>query len=707
MNPTISPLRDTNYQPAVDRSGVLIKDSIQSVQFPVFTNTSVTSGGTNVEFAAPIDTTARIRTSRIAIPKRSRLFVRTPQSRQVHTQFDPMESSRLFSDRAHRIEVNTAPVKLYLGVESAMEISTASVGGRDEVWLEFPREVDVALGVRSFHDQPAGTITTTADPEGAMQAISCLGSSLKTTSPERSFPTLRGHPPLVEVGDEFNAPDGLEHPDTGVRLELPAEYEYIYPATSLAYYLGAEVVPGGEPRLVTDEGFEYSLDREDGYEETVARVLRQLFVLDCVTRTEGLYPDSICERRVVEDAVSLDYADLYSVSLAERTRRYLEVPWQAVSDAVPTWPRVIDVVADPESVDSVPFVAADLALARTPTKTKSPPPDPPEFIDDFHRSPMSGSDSARESVPALEQKLVTPDAVQWPSLDHARAGPGVPVSSHKLDPDARRRSLDQSTTDQPITIHVVCNDEQMAAEGAVADVYGARDLIQFNVEFHEDLSTSELRSLLSTPCDFLHYIGHVDERGIQCRDGFLDTREVPDVNVKAFLLNACQSFEQGVALVESGSLAGVVTMEDVSNSVAVTVGRAVARLLNAGFELQTAMRIARQETMSGFRWLTVGDGTLSLCSPASGCPLHMSVAECGEQFETTVRALPGAAHGLGTMFNVHLGRAEEKFVVPVTETFVLSGQELDEFLHRERRMPVEANDGLVWSSETSSGDLSS
>ncbi|WP_135852591.1 hypothetical protein [Halorussus salinus] len=702
MTPSISALRDTDFSTASERAGVLISDSIQSVQFPIFTPAPVTVGGTDVAFDAPIDTSIRIRTSRLAIPKRSRLFVRSPNSRAVHAQFDPMESSTAFSERSHRIEINTAPVKLYFGVESAMEISTATVDGRDEVWIEFPSETEVAVGARSFHDRPAGTVTTTPDPVGAMDAISLLGSALKTTSPERSFPTLRGHPPLVELGDEFDAPEGVTRPDTGVRLELPADYQYVYPAASLAYYLGANVVPADTPRLVTDAGFEYDLDGPRGYETTVAQVLRQVFLLDCVTRTEGLYPDDVHEKRTVEETVSLNFENLYDQSLAERLEEYLSVAFESVADAVPVWPRTVDVVPISETVESLPFIADDLALVRTAIESESTPPDPPEFVDDFHRSPTEES----EPLPDLDQALVTPEEVVWPSLDHARVGPGVAVSSHKLDVDARRRSLEQSTTDQPITIHVVCNDDEMAAEGEVADVYGVRDLIQFDVEMHEEISTSELRSLFSKPSDFLHYIGHVDAKGIQCRDGFLDARDVSDVRTKAFILNACQSFQQGVELVESGSLAGVVTMEEVSNRVAMKVGRAVARLLNAGFQLQTAMRIARQETMSGFRWLTVGDGTLSLCSPPSGCPLHVSVEQSGENFETIVQALPGATHGLGTIFNLHLGQTEEKYVAPMADSYRLSATELDRLLARERRMPVETKEGLVWSSETSSDELS-
>lgn len=99
---------------------------------------------------------------------------------------------------------------------------------------------------------PAATVTVPETIEGVMRVVSVLGSALKTRCPGRSFPTLRGHPPLLELGETVDIPESIAVPDTGVTLELPAACEYVYPASSLAYYLGADLQPAGTPALVVD-----------------------------------------------------------------------------------------------------------------------------------------------------------------------------------------------------------------------------------------------------------------------------------------------------------------------------------------------------------------------------------------------------------------------------------------------------------------------
>ena len=232
------------------------------------------------------------------------------------------ERDRTLDSDAYLVELSTTPMKLYFLVDGRLTIEHRD----DTVRFSFDRETTVLVGARSFHDRPAGTITVTDDVRDAMRAVSRFGSALKTLSPERSFPTLRGHPPLVERGEEFAAPNGLEPAETDVELVVPPDREHVYPIVSLAYYLGATVVPGHDPRLVAGS-FERSLDGPDGYVETVNRILRQTFFLDCLTRTEGYYKVELHEREAVEPLVDLDFADLYETPLPERLAVYLSVPF--------------------------------------------------------------------------------------------------------------------------------------------------------------------------------------------------------------------------------------------------------------------------------------------------------------------------------------------------------------------------------------------
>jgi len=77
-----------------------------------------------------------------------------------------------------------------------------------------------------------------------MEAVSALPSALKTTSPERTWPTLRGHPPLLELGDRLEIPDAIDPPDGEISLTVPREYASVYQAAPLAFFLGATIRPG-------------------------------------------------------------------------------------------------------------------------------------------------------------------------------------------------------------------------------------------------------------------------------------------------------------------------------------------------------------------------------------------------------------------------------------------------------------------------------
>lgn len=147
-------------------------------------------------------------------------------------------------------------------------------------------ESEVVFGARSHHTRPAVIITTTTDSEDLMRTVTAFDSALKTTSPERAYPTLRGNPPTVELGEELDIPGGLAPPATGITIELPPACKYVYPVAALAYYLGAEVTPSNEPLIRTDEGFTLPLGPNE-FERRVERTLKQVFFLDYLTRTEG------------------------------------------------------------------------------------------------------------------------------------------------------------------------------------------------------------------------------------------------------------------------------------------------------------------------------------------------------------------------------------------------------------------------------------
>ncbi|MFC4551013.1 MULTISPECIES: hypothetical protein [Halorussus] len=683
MRPTVSTL--------ADGEGLEILDPIENARFVVRTPTAVDPtpvSATDIHF--PVDVVASVETPAFRVPATS-IYVHSPTEERLVDTFDPTGDPLAYGGPCV-LEVNVAPTKLFVATDGGAAIHREG----EDVRIEFSGDAPVQVGVRSLHDRPAATITTTPDPEGAMEALSYLGSALKTTSPERSFPTLRGHPPLVELGEAFDAPAELEPPDTDVRLELPAEYQYVYPATSLAYYLGAEVVPTAEPRLIAGN-FDYDLASADGYESTVERILRQSFFLDCLVRTEGFYPIDLHEREAVESRVDLDFAELYDASLADRLEAYLSVPYEAVADHVPEWPLTVDADPNAQSLGAMPFAANALALVRPIDRRRVSALEPSDLIttaiEDFHRAGGSVADV----------DVLTPEPVE--TTEHAWIGEGVPIDANKLTVDSLVRSLDVDP-DTTIDVHVVCNDERMKAEGVVNEHYGARDLPQFDVSLHYDLTTDELRNLLAEPTDFLHFVSHVNEAGMACADGYLDATELESVGAKAFALNACQSYEQGMALVEAGSLGGVITLDEVANAAATRVGNALARALAAGFSLRQSVGIARRATMSSFMWTTVGNGGITLCQSNGGSPICLEVQERGDaRYRTEIRSYATRGYGLGGTINMFLDRIDCRYLAGgKLATFALSESELRGILQNEL-VPIEYERQLHWSPEFADSHL--
>jgi hypothetical protein len=712
---------DPTFTVASDCTAIEIADPIENARFELHAPTSVEPTRVSPdEFYFPVDSAVAVETPAVGVPKLMNVYVRTQDGELVADNAD--REDRTLAPGAYTVELSTAPMKLYLSVESGVELSHDGVS----VTLAFDDPTEVRIGARSFHDRPAGTVTTTADPVGAMEALSYLGSALKTTSPEQSFPTLRGHPPLIEVGEAFDAPDGIERPDTGVRLELPAEYEYVYPAASLAYYLGAAVVPGDDPRIVTDEGFEYGLAGALGYEETVGRVLRQTFFLDCVTRTEGYYQVDLHERNAAESALDLDFAALYDASLAERLEAYLSVPFETIQEHVPDWNLTTDVMATPDNAEVLPFVANDLALVRCPgSPSAASVSATPEPLTEFFRSDPDGEEAAiagsadstgsadptaasddftrsttsNPSPEPSENDVFNPDPAE--TVEHAWVGEGFPLSANKATVESYRRRVERSAPEKTsIEIHVVCNDERMQEEGVVEEFYGLRDLLRFDVSVHYGLTTDELADLLAEPADLLHYIGHVDACGMRCPDGHLDARTLSDVAVKAFVLNACRSYEQGEALVASGSYGGVVTLAEVANSVATDIGQTLARLLNCGFSLRVALSIVKDTIAPAYQYTTVGDGGLTLCQSESGIPVLVEVENRGDEgFEITVSGFPVPGYGIGSVQQPHIDGTDALYLTSgPLDTFELSADEVQEFLELEV-LPIKNDGELYWSDE--------
>lgn len=706
MNDIDATLPRIRSHPSLD--GVQILDPIQDIQFSLLTPERVDPLGCDTDrFYLPVDVAATLATDVVETPYTVGGWIRDGDGDTVAEI--SADSTLELGPGSYHVDPTTTGLKLQFAVEGTLVVEPS--GER----VRFSTGGDrIHVGARSLHEQPAATVTTTDDPADVMAALSTLGSALKTTSCERSFPTLRGHPPLVERGDALSVPDELSPPDTGVTIEVPRSFEYIYPVAPLAYYLGATVRPGTRPRLVTDD-WAYDLTGTEGFEATVARVLRQVFLLDCVTRTEGYYDVDLHERRVVEGAVDLDFASLYDRPLVEQLPVYLDVDPGALTDAMPAWKLTADVAPSVEHVSTLPFLANELAVVRSPGSATAA-----GHADDVTRQaaslfapdttePVRGGGSTRttraeSSSAGGDDPLVVPASAE--SIEQAYVGDGVPLGASKMTVDAYYRRLEyEPSADPQISVVVVCNDQQMAEENVVSDIYGTRDWIAFDISFEEQLSTDELRALLRSDAEFLHYIGHVDTDGIRCTDGHLDARDLSEVNVSAFILNACDSYEQGRALVDHGAMAGIVTLTEVNIDLATSVGRTVAHLLNQGFSLAATMALVEEHERIGHHYIAVGDASVSVMRNESGTPYSASVTERDDStYQLDLFGYPRLDSLPGTMFTPFLPE-EDRFYLNSGHmgSFTLTETELRSFLGKQDA-PIVSESTLTWGQDFFSPD---
>jgi hypothetical protein len=695
------------------RTGVEILDPVQSNRYVLYTPEAVSPTPTDTEaFTYPVSTAREVVTSAIRLPNNVPVTVRDDDDGSYLLDVGHDGTHELDAD-GYLLEMD-APMKLYLRVASSLDIEATT----ERVRIEFDGPTSVELGARSHHRSPAATITIPDDPEAAMAAISAFSSALKTTSPERSWPTLRGHPPRVERGDELSIPDELDAPDTGIRIEIPPDYEYVYPVGPLAYYLGADVVPGEVPTVTTDGGFEHRLDTDRGFEDEVARVLKQSVALDCVTRTEGFYPVDLAERRTVEAVTDLDFAALYDAPPGERLAAYLSAPESMLTDVVPVWNRVTYVRPEPETVELLPYVVEDLSLVRT--KPAAPASSPTaearsgrqhDALDSFKRGSRladlelpSGSDEPAAGVPDVSEYVPLPESN---ALERAWIGEGTPVHGVKLLASAFEH--DRTTpSDGIIDVTVVCNDDQMRDEWeTVTDVYGRRDVVSFDVDCRFDVSTDELRSLLAEDHDLFHFIGHIDGRGFACPDGILDAERLSTTGAKTVLLNACRSHDQGVALVEAGARAAIVSLGDVDNLGAVEVGETFARLLNCGFPVGSALTIVEEYTSIGRHYVAVGDPNVSVAHSRSGVA-ELTKLDCdpnappsrGSRVDATVFCYPCFPFLVGSAFDWYLDPNADPggcFVPEIQRTTATLG-EIETLLEGES-VPIVVGGELRWADQ--------
>ncbi|MFC6716682.1 hypothetical protein ACFQGT_02230 [Natrialbaceae archaeon GCM10025810] len=621
-----------------DPSGLEVYDPIEQRRLHVRTPESVVpSPGDPDRFRFPVDAVCSIAASSLVFDQRYYVHVHGPGGEDKRgIEVGERRDIDAGPDGRSTVLELSGPLKLYCEFDAPASVDAGINGVR----LSFDGPAPIEFGARSLHKRPAGTIRTPSDPASLLRAVSHLPSALKTTSPDRSWPTLRGHPPLIDVDDdleELEIPDVCRPPETDVTIATPPTHRHLLTVAPLAFYLGARLETADAPRLETATGtHELGVDRS--LEDDVARSLKRAFLLDCLVRTEGLNGEHVRERDALESALPFDLRETYEADLSTQLDRYLSVPYATVEPHVPRWPLTAHLPPTPSSVEVLPFVVNELGIVREPRGRTVAPESATSAVDvdvppvagpraraapertvrsaDANRAPRSPSDED------LETPTVVEPAITDESIEHAWFGDDLPRGASKATLEAYRSQLDRRARNESIEILVVCNDARMLEEHDVLDeTYGTRETLPFDVDSEFGVSTAELEALLTAGgYDFLHYIGHATPEGLRCPDGKLDVRDLSSVDLGVFFLNACRSYEQGLALARRGAFGGIATVSDIDNEYAVEIGETIARLLNLGFPLRGALELVRETTTLGDQYLIVGDGSTDIAQSAGGVP---------------------------------------------------------------------------------------
>lgn len=642
--------------------------------------------GDEVGLDRPVDVTETGSVRRITVPGRGATIERDGRARLRWVRPD----DRLDVPPGEHVVRVDGSVVVLVGLSTAFSIRHDDRVGR--VSIELPAARPVALGFRSRDDAPTDELRVPPTPEGIAAAVTAAGGFHRTETPDRSYPAMRRHPPVVELDRGASLDDLPDGSDRTVRFRLPPSLDAVFSASSLAYYLGArvEIDDVDDPVLVAGSA-EHRFSGLSGFPDEVAAVLSRVFYLDCLIRNVGPFGHDLRELDLL-DRLAVDPVRTYSMSVAERVAEYLSVPFERVAAELPEWPLAMSMAPTADNATAIPYLLDRLSLIV--------PPDPAVLdertiiersLGDFYRSSSDGGGAATVCARSVLEPRSSHGAV------HGWIAEGATVDAFKCSPRALSNRPNFVGRGPPFSVAVVLNDDAMDGEySGVVDAYrGGSDAPPIEVDVRTELTRAELSATFRCPYDVVHYIGHCDPPGLRCRDGNLATADLPACNVGAFFLNACDSYDQGLDLVRRGGVGGAVTLGDVLDEQAGKVGLSFARLLSDGYSVYRSLRLARAEAIMNHQYTVVGDGTFAPVRAVDAIPTFLTASR-------------GPDRAYRVRWEVQADRHHGDVFQPVTDPRpLLAGNDTarevteDEFLAvlRSDEFPVVFENELHWSSD--------
>ncbi len=573
----------------------------------------------------------------------------------------------------------TTPVRLFARVDGPVTVRVD-----DGTVIEFGEPTPVSVGFEPSVDTPDTTVTVPRTVEGVARAVSTFGVGAELTGPDRSWPSVRHRPPLIEFGGETDVPGEVAAAadETGVRLRLPRDLQTVLASGSLAYYLGATVTveSGATPRLDLD-GTTVSLGVDGlvsvhddvptptgpvAFASRASRLLERSFLADCLVRGVGPHADPVAAAERLPEA-NLDPDRLYDTPLATRVDRYLAAPLGPIVDDFPEWHLSVSVAPEYRAVDVLSRTVHTLPALLPPRGTR--------LTDEAAArgggartdggnqrggvSPPTGSTGG----PDLTDRVTTdepsePDGRVAARHDcgtiHGWCAPGQPLTAFDAVPAGfRNRDRFVDDDDSPLSVLAVTGATDHEELPRVVDQYERRrERLGLSVETLTEPSVADLARAFERGVDLLHFVGHRESGGLVCADGVFSPTTLRESNARTFFLNACGSHPDGVELVRRGSVAGTVTCRDVLDEMATGVGVTFARLLAHGFSVAGATQVARRRTLVDADYLAVGDATHVVSQSDDMCPARYEIERLDGD-EITVVARNFSPNLAGTQFHHH------------------------------------------------------
>lgn len=456
-------------------------------------------------FHFPVDAAASFTTSAFEIGQQNSVLLRDEAGNVVaEAAEEPYETPR----GTYYFEVS-GPMKTYVRVPDT-EITFEYTGTLYEspVHVSLSGERTVSVGARSNHSQPEATITVPDDPVARMEAFSYLGSSIKEFSPERSWSTLRGHPPRIVRGEALDIPPSLSQPDTGITVTVPESHADVYRAAPLAFYFGASLEPGSEPTLHLPNGYTEPLRTPDRtLEESVEQIVSVSFMLDALVRQDGYIPIPIREYELVAPHVPFYPESLAEEPLADQILEYLEAPTEPVLDALPR--RQVSAVLRPDP--------ADVSLI-------------PYLLDSMATISVAESDAVPSPATA-RNRHTNATAVGY---SHSTVPPGGVA----LDDAAFERAVEEQPPVVGEAVVTIVTDDAQRAELLRSHLdHAPMRTLPERIDVTVDPTTAALRELFEVDADLVVLDLKVDEATVDCADGAIDLAELREFGPNVVVLD--------------------------------------------------------------------------------------------------------------------------------------------------------------------------